>query len=131
MTRRADAATTSKPGLVRALGLIDVVAGLWLLSAPFVLSYPHTYPHQRALFNDLLVGALVSMLALLHLVQWNSARWASRGIVGFALWLLLAPIIFNYRLDPTIGSAALVSDIATGVVLLLGAALSLAGSKDE
>jgi len=131
MTRRADAATTSTPGLVRALGLIDVVAGLWLLSAPFVLSYSHTYPHQRALFNDLIVGALVTMLAVLHLLQWNTARWASRGIVGFALWLLLAPIIFNYRLDPTIGSAALVSDIATGVVLLLGAALSLAGSKDE
>ena len=131
MTRRADAATTSKPGLLRALGLIDVVAGLWLLSAPFVLGYSHAYPHHRALFNDLVVGVLVSMLAVLHLVQWNSARWASRGIVGFALWLLLAPIIFNYRLDPTIGSAALVSDIATGVVLLAGAALSLAGSKDE
>ena len=79
MTRRADAATTSKPGLLRALGLIDVVAGLWLLSAPFVLGYPHAYPHQRALFNDLIVGALVSMLAVLHLLQWNSGRWASEG----------------------------------------------------
>jgi len=131
VTRRADAATTSTPGLVRALGLIDVVAGLWLLSAPFVLGYSHTYPHQRALFNDLSVGALVTMLALLHLVQWNTARWASRGVVGFALWLLLAPIIFNYRLDPTIGSAALVSDVITGIVVLAGASLSLAGSKDE
>ncbi len=131
MTRRADAATTSTPGLVRALGLIDVVAGLWLLSAPFVLGYSHTYPHQRALFNDFVIGALVSMLALLHLVQWNTARWASRGIVGLALWLLLAPIIFNYRLDPTIGSAALVSDVITGIVVLAGASLSLAGSKDE
>ncbi len=73
MIRRAGAATTSTPGLVRALGLIDVVAGLWLLSAPFVLGYPHTYPHQRALFNDLILGALVSMLAVLHLVQWNTA----------------------------------------------------------
>ena len=131
MTRRADAATTSNPGLLRALGLIDVVAGLWLVSAPFVLGYPHAYPHQRALFNDLIVGALVSMLALLHLLQWNSGRWASRIVVFLGLWLLLAPIILNYRLDPTIGSAALVSDIATGVVVLLGAALSLAGSKNE
>ncbi len=131
MTRRADAATTSKPGLVRALGLIDVVAGLWLLSAPFVLCYSHAYPHQRALFNDLIVGALVSMLALLHLLQWNSGRWASRIVVFLGLWLLFAPIAFGYHRDPTIGSTALINDVITGIVLLAGASLSLAGSKDE
>ncbi len=131
MTRRAAAATAPKPGLIRVLGLIDVVAGLWLLSAPFVLGYPHAYPHQRALFNDLVIGALVSMLAVLHWLQWNNARWASRVVLALGLWLLLAPVVFNYRLDPTISSAAFVSDLATGIVILAGSALSLAGSKDE
>ncbi len=65
MTRRADAATTSTPGLLRALGLIDVVAGLWLLSAPFVLGYPHAYPHQRALFNGNCSGPLRRGLLIL------------------------------------------------------------------
>ena len=131
MTRRAAAATAPKPGLIRVLGLIDVVAGLWLLAAPFVLGYPHAYPHQRALLNDLVIGALVSLLALLHLLQWNNARWASRVVLALGLWLLLAPVVFNYRLDPTISSAAFVSDLATGIVILAGASLSLAGSKDE
>jgi len=125
MTRRAAAATAPKPGLIRVLGLIDVVAGLWLLAAPFVLGYPHAYPHQRALLNDLVIGALVSLLALLHLLQWNNARWASRVVLALGLWLL-----FNYRLDPTISSAAFVSDLVTGIVILAGPALSMAASQD-
>ena len=50
MTRHAGPATATTPGLVRVLGLIDVAAGLWLLSESHLCC--HTFPESGyAAFN--------------------------------------------------------------------------------
>ncbi len=114
-------------GRLRLLGLIDLVAGVWLLAAPFALGYPRTYPHQRALITDLLTGALVAGLAFVHLRAWDDDRWASRGNLILGLLLLALPVLFGYGSDPAI-SNAVYNDVITGIIITGGAALSLAGS---
>lgn len=122
--------TSTRPGgRLRALGLIELAAGLWLLAAPFVLNYPRHHPNQRALVIDLLVGALVAMLATTHLLSWDNARWASRVDLALGLFLAAAPAFLGYTTDPDIRHAG-VNDLVTGLVIVAGAALSLAGSTD-
>lgn len=114
-------------GRLRLLELINLLAGLWLLAAPFALGYPRAYPHQRVLLTDLLVGAVVSSLAFLHLKAWDDARWASRGNLMLGLLLLVFPVLFGYGSDPAISHAAY-NDVFTGITIIAGASLSLAGS---
>lgn len=112
------------------VGAIDLLAGLWLLAAPFVLGYPRAYPHQRALVTDLLVGALVASLAFLHLRAWDEDRWASRGNLLLGLLLVALPVLFGYGSDPRI-THAVYNDVITGLVIIAGATLSLAGSTSS
>lgn len=119
-----------RPGAVRLLGLIDLAAGCWLLAAPFVLSYPTTYPHFQALLNDITVGVLVVLLTVVHMLSWNTLRTAARGVLLLGLWLLVAPVAFNYHEVSSVGYPPLVNDLVTGVVLLAGSGLSLAASSD-
>lgn len=120
---------TSRGGRLRVLGLIELGAGLWLLAAPFVLHYPTTYPEQRALLVDLLVGLLVSCFATLHLLNWRTGRWASRVDLVLGLVLAAVPAFLGYTTDPDIRHAG-ANDLITGLVIVAGAILSLAGSEE-
>ena len=112
----------------RVLGGIGMLAGAWLLAAPFVLGYPHHYPREPALANDLVIGVLVLTLSAAHTGRWQTNRWASRGVLVLGLWLLLAPGVLGYwhRL-----MVAVASDMITGAVVVAGALLSLAASTDD
>lgn len=77
---------------------------------------------------DLLVGSAVTWLAAQHLLAWDSGRWASRVTLPLGLLLAAAPALLRYSSDPVIGSAATADDVATGLVVVAGAALALAGS---
>lgn len=118
---------TREGGRLRLLGLLELVAGLWLLCAPFVLDYPRYHPHQRAIVVDLAVGFVVTLASVLHLMAWDSARWASRIVLLLGLFLAAVPAFLGYGSDPAIHSAG-VNDLVTGIVLVIGAALALAGS---
>jgi hypothetical protein len=115
---------------LRFLAAINVAAGGWLLAAPFALALPHRYPHQMAFLSSLVVGAAVLLLAVLHGLQWEAARFASR--ITFSLGLLLAatPVFFGYWYFQGAGRPATVSAVVTGAVIVAGSALSLAGSGD-
>ena len=118
---------TREGGRLRAIGLVQLAAGLWLLAAHFVLHYPRYHPDQRAFVVDLVVGALVTWFAGMHLLAWDSARWASRLTLPLGLFLAAAPPFLGYTTDPDIRSAG-VNDLVTGLVIVAGAALALAAS---
>ncbi len=54
------AALSNQEGTDRALDWINVVLGVWLIIAPFVLSYTFV---TAALWNDIIVGIVVVVLA--------------------------------------------------------------------
>ncbi len=48
--------------VTRSLRVVNVLTGLWLLAAPWVLGYEYALP----IINDMVVGALVIILALVE-----------------------------------------------------------------
>ena len=115
---------------LRLLGCLNVAAGLWLLTAPFVLGMPHTYPHQHAFLSSLLIGAAVLTLATLHMLRWDTARVASRLTLYLGLFLMVTPVFFGYWQFHGAGRHATGSAVLTGLFIVAGSVLSLAGSED-
>lgn len=90
------------------------VAGLWAVIAPFLLGYRST---SAALWNDLIVGIVIIVLAVVSALSENennvkTINWVTA--VG-GLWLVLAPFILGYSAI----AAALWSDIIVGIVVLV------------
>jgi hypothetical protein len=119
---------SQRPGLrgtiVTASGL-NVLAGIWLVVAPFVLGYRSGDP----LWNDIVFGAIIALLALVRAssAYRSSGRSASvlswlNGLIG--AWL----VISAFWLDAS-GTAA-INDIVLGLAVLILGLLS-AMSADE
>lgn len=119
---------------------INIVAGLWLIIAPFVLGYEGI---QAALWNDVLVGIIVAAFAVARVARplMNPSLSWLNALLG--LWLIVAPFVLGYggaiegealAAEGAVGGAqtALWNDIIVGViVLVLGAwsALSARGRR--
>lgn len=118
-------ATMSSPaaGQVRTASGINIVLGIWLIIAPFLLAVS-----QTAMWNDIIVGVLVLLLAGTRVskptVGTKSASWTNAAI---GLWLILSPFILGYG-----NSAAMWNDVIVGVLVLVcgawNAALPRAGA---
>ncbi|MDJ0388424.1 SPW repeat protein [Roseomonas sp. E05] len=128
---------TSSTGALRWASGINVVAGLWLIAAPFLLGYSAI---PAALWNDIVCGVLIAALAALHLRSPTRGQGLSWTVAGIGAWLVLAPFILPYdTLMEQVGAApnvaapepmgpgqadnaAFWNDIIVGVVaMLLGA----------
>jgi hypothetical protein len=122
---------------VRWTSGVNVVAGLWLIIAPFVLGYDQI---QAALWNDVLVGIVVAGLAVARLARplmSPSLSWIN-AVLG--LWLILAPFVLGYggavevealaTAGPVGGAqAAMWNDIIVGVIVLVLGAWSALGIR--
>lgn len=67
------------PFATAPLGLVNVLLGLWLIVAPFVLAYNTGADATQATVNDMVVGAVVAVLAA---VSWFAARRHERADAG-------------------------------------------------
>jgi hypothetical protein len=107
---------------------LNVVAGIWLLAAPFVLGYSHI---GQALWNDLLVGAALVITALIRAT--TPRRSASLGWVNMLLgaWLIIAPFVLLYTGAEPLASpgAATANDVVVGVIVVALATWSLKASR--
>jgi SPW repeat len=106
---------------------INVVAGLWLIIAPFVLGYDEI---RAALWNDVLVGIIVAAFAMARVagpLQHPGLSWIN-ALLG--LWLIVAPFLLAYggpleaeapAVEGAIGAAeaAMWNDIIVGVIILV------------
>ena len=64
----------------------------------------------------------------MHLLHWDTGRWASRVDLCLGLFLVGAPAFLGYTTDPDIRHAG-VNDLVCGLVVVAGALLALAGSR--
>lgn len=102
---------------------LNVLAGLWLVAAPFVLAYSDL---QAALWNDIVVGVLVAGIAVVRVSGAYRATWLSWTNVVLGVWLIAAPFVLGYS-DTT---AALWNDIVVGVIIAgLGAWSAMASPR--
>ena len=101
----------------------NILAGLWLILAPFALDYSDV---SAALWNDVVIGIGIAILAMFRVgnpLQYEGISWTNFVLGG---WLVFAPFALGYS-DVT---NALWNDIIVGLVVLSLAAWSAIASKD-
>lgn len=107
--------TQQHAGVTTASGL-DVLAGLWLVLAPFLLGYSGT-----PLMNDIIIGLAVAVFAGSRLLgDGYKIAWPSWVNVLLGLWLFFAPFTLGY----TEMSTALWNDVILGIVVVVLATIS-------
>jgi hypothetical protein len=100
---------TDRTQIQTASGL-NILAGLWLIIAPFLLDYGEL---RAALGNDVIVGIIVASLAATRVAGAYQASWLSWSNFVLGAWLIIAPFILAY------GQAAPVwNDLILGVIVL-------------
>ncbi|HZD11622.1 MAG TPA: SPW repeat protein [Candidatus Binatia bacterium] len=102
-------------GQVKVASGLNVLLGIWLLVAPFILGYSGV---AAGLWNDIIVGALVLILAGVRVWKPAHNRWLSWTNVLLGIWLAAAPFILGYSEI----AAAMWNDIIVGIaIIVLGA----------
>lgn len=95
----------------------NVVMGLWLIVAPFVLGFTGS---NTAQWNHIIVGAAVLVLAAVRAFDPDERMSISWVNVALGLWMIVAPFVLGY----TSVNAAQNSSIISGVIILALAAFS-------
>lgn len=93
----------------RTLSGLSFLAGIWLIAAPFVLSYQTS----TAYWSEISAGSLVVLLSLYRLVKPLKA-WAGNVMGISGLWLIISPFFLGY-----ITSQAYWNQIIFGIVTAL------------
>lgn len=113
---------------VRTASGLDVLAGLWLVVAPFIFNYSS---NGGSVANDVAVGIAVLLLAGVQVTGDNYRySWPSWANVLLGAWLLVSPFVLSF---PS-GSAAMWNDVVLGVVvggLALYSAVSASSDTNE
>jgi hypothetical protein len=116
------------PPLARLPTLVTLIAGLWLVAAPFVLEYGDAATWVDGYWNDVLVGAAIAVVSATRIVTPLFTAPLSLATAGLGIWLIVAPFALGYNVDGE-SSAATANDITTGIVVLVFAVASwLVGS---
>lgn len=85
---------------------LNIITGIWLIIAPFVLGYFN----GTARTNDIWLGIIVGVLAIIHLV--SKAVWSSWLNVIAGIWLIIAPFVLRYS-----GTTAIWNDVILGILV--------------
>ena len=85
--------------------LVNVLSGFWIIISPFVLGL-HA---PKAIWNDVVVGALVGTLAI---VRWAMEQ-AGRSWVNLLLgiWLVVSPFVL------VLGTGAMWNNVILGIIV--------------
>ena len=105
---------------VMAAGGFNVLAGIWLIIAPFVLGYDDGDPY----WNDIVFGAIVAVLALARVAGAYRASWMSWLNMLIGAWIFISA----FWLDDT-SNAGTNNIILGAIVFVLG--LISASASDE
>lgn len=96
---------------------LNVVAGLWLIAAPFVLDYGRGDP----LWNDIVFGGVIALLAIARVVGAHRAEWLSWTVVAVGIWVFVSALWLDH------GLTAAVNDMMVGcLVAIFGVASAMA-----
>lgn len=91
----------------KASGL-NLLLGLWLVIAPFLLSYATSASRG----NDITIGVIIALLAAFRLLGAYRAAWLSWLNALLGIWLIVGPFILGYD-----SSSALWNDVIVGLFI--------------
>ncbi len=100
---------------------LNILLGIWLIIAPFVLGYARI---EAAQTNDVIVGIIVAIIATIRTFgAFTQPGWSWVNVL-LGVWLIIAPFVLGYSGGPT----PLWNDIILGVVIAILAWTSAASS---
>lgn len=97
---------------IMAASGVNLLAGIWLIIAPFLLGYSD---QASPLWNDIIVGVLIAAMAGARVAgafRAPSLSWVNVILGG---WLIIAPFLLGYSDDAN----PLWNDIIVGIVVVL------------
>jgi hypothetical protein len=77
----------------RTASILNIIAGLWLIIAPFWMGF---YTTPGALWNNLIVGIVVTILALIRATNPAGNVGLSWINLLLGLWLIVSPFFVEY-----------------------------------
>lgn len=94
---------------------LSVLAGIWLIIAPFILGYLSNTPKT----NDVWLGIIVGVVALINMFTSFRATWLSWINVIAGAWLIIAPFALSYP-----STTPRWNDVILGIIVIALAAWS-------
>lgn len=89
---------------------LNVLAGIWLIIAPFVL----LYGNRTARINDIVLGIVIGVFALIRaIVPTFQTVWLSWLNAIWGIWLIIGSFFLVYA------GKARTNDIILGIIVLL------------
>lgn len=108
---------------VKTASGLNILAGLWLVLAPWALAYGTVEP---ALWNSVIIGLAVAVLAIVRVgmpLQYEGISWIN-FVLG--IWLILAPFILGFGAI----ELAMWNSVVVGVIVLALAAWSAVATRN-
>jgi hypothetical protein len=95
---------------------VNILLGLWVIISPFVFAIHHS----SAIWNDVVTGAIVGILAL---IRWrmHQSGWSWLNL-ALGIWLGISPFVF------WLSSAAMWNNVIVGIII---AALALSSTYSK
>lgn len=92
------------------ISALNVIAGIWLIIAPFVL----LYGNSTARINDIVLGIVIGVFALIRsFIPGFQTVWLSWLNALWGIWLIIGSFFLEYS------GQARVNDIILGIIVLL------------
>lgn len=123
MAQEAMEPTQQENNQERIASGINIILGIWLVIASFVLGYSGI---AAAMWNEIIVGVAIIILAWLRVSDRIRMPWLSWVNVVLGLWLIVAPFVLGYSGT----AAAMWNEVIIGIaVAILGAWSALAAQR--
>lgn len=102
--------TRTAPTTSTWISVLNVLAGIWLIIAPFVL----LYGDSTALINDIVLGIVIAVFALIRaFVPGFQTVWLSWLNALWGIWLVVGSFILAYA------GLARTNDIILGIIVFV------------
>ena len=111
-----------RPGFAHTPSAFVALAGLWLICAPFVLDHGTTSGGYDGRWNDVVVGGVLMLVAMIRVIAPIGTGRLSLINVAAGLWLVAAPFVLGH--SGIAAREAMWNDIITGVIVVMVAAVS-------
>ncbi len=103
---------------------INILLGIWLIIAPFVLNYANLGVAET---NDIIVGIIVAVVAAIRSFGgFGQPGWSWINILA-GIWLIIAPFVLGYSNNAT----PLWNDIILGIIIAILAWTSAARTTTD
>ena len=97
---------------MRTASGLDIIAGIWLIISSWVLSYAS---HTTPFWNDVIIGAVIAVIALIRFFGAWRASWLSWINVVLGIWLIISPWVLGY----TGIHAAAWNNVILGIIVIV------------